>query len=129
MGQHSWELGLGVGLYQDLAVSVAPGGAEAWANQTLYALDVHIGSPPDDFNLKGQDWACRRRSLTVSTPCLCPFCLHLRQNMRATGALRIDHVMALMRLYWILQGGRADSGAIFITRFTTCWAFWHWKAA
>lgn len=111
VGQHSWELGLGVGLYQDLAVSVAPGGAEAWANQTLYALDVHIGSPPDDFNLKGQDWGLppqipeRLHALAYA-----PFVSTLRQNMRATGALRIDHVMALMRLYWIPAGGRADSG-------------------
>ncbi len=31
------ELGLGVGVYQDLAVSVDRGGAEVWSNPSLYA--------------------------------------------------------------------------------------------
>ena len=43
-GQRSLELGLAVGLYQDLAVSVDRAGAEAWAWQELYAESVSIGS-------------------------------------------------------------------------------------
>jgi (1->4)-alpha-D-glucan 1-alpha-D-glucosylmutase len=55
VGRRAAELGLGVGLYQDLAVSVDRGGAEAWANQGLYAIAASVGAPPDDFNLRGQD--------------------------------------------------------------------------
>ena len=40
-----YELGLGVGLYGDLAVSIDRGGAEAWANQDLYALQRGRGRP------------------------------------------------------------------------------------
>ena len=43
----------GVGLYHDLAVSVDRGGAEAWANQDLYAVGASVGAPPDEFNLEG----------------------------------------------------------------------------
>ena len=45
-----------IGLYADLAISIAPDGSEAWANQKLYALGVHVGAPPDDFSPNGQDW-------------------------------------------------------------------------
>jgi len=110
-GQRSYELGLGVGLYQDLAVSIDPGGAEAWANQPLYALDAQIGSPPDEFNLKGQEWGLPPQiPARLHEMAYAPFIATLRQNMRSTGALRIDHVMALMRLYWIPAGGSAFHG-------------------
>ncbi len=107
----SLALRLGVGLYGDLAISVDRGGAEAWANQDCYALGASIGSPPDDFNLDGQDWGLppwipeRLRETAYA-----PFIATLRANMRHMGALRIDHVMGLMRLFWIPQGNAARVG-------------------
>jgi (1->4)-alpha-D-glucan 1-alpha-D-glucosylmutase len=106
------ELGLGVGLYADLAVSVDRGGAEAWSNQALYALAASVGAPPDDFNLRGQDWGLpplapgRLRAAAYE-----PFIATLRANMRHTGALRIDHVMGLARLFWVPQAGEPSNGA------------------
>lgn len=103
--------GLGVGLYQDLAVGADRGGAETWMHQDLYAFDASIGAPPDDFNLHGQDWGLppliphRLREAAYR-----PFIRMLQANMRTAGALRIDHVMGLMRLYWVPQGRRADQG-------------------
>ena len=102
VGGRAWDLALGVGLYQDLAVSVDRAGAEAWSFQDLYAADVSIGAPPDDFSLNGQNWGLppmipqRLEELRYE-----PFTALLRANMRASGALRIDHVMGLMRLFWI----------------------------
>ena len=112
VGRRSMELGLGVGLYQDLAVSVDRGGAEAWANQDLYAIAASVGAPPDEYNLRGQDWGLpplvpeRLRAAAYA-----PFIATLRANMRHSGALRIDHVMALARLYWVPQGGEPRDGA------------------
>src|SRR5581483_5565915 len=40
-----------------------------------------------------------------------PFIAALRANMRHAGVLRIDHVMALQRLYWIPAGSPATEGA------------------
>lgn len=40
-----------------------------------------------------------------------PFIQILRANMRHAGALRIDHVMGLMRLYWVPPGEKACQGA------------------
>ena len=112
VGRRAAELGLGVGLYEDLAVSVDRGGAEAWANQDLYALAASVGAPPDEFNLRGQDWGLpplapeRLRAAAYA-----PFIATLRANMRHAGALRIDHVMALARLFWVPQGGEPRDGA------------------
>jgi (1->4)-alpha-D-glucan 1-alpha-D-glucosylmutase len=111
-GHRSLELGLGVGLYGDLAVSVDRGGAEAWADQRLYAVDASVGAPPDEFNMKGQNWGLPpltpRRLQQVA---YAPFITLLRRLMRHLGALRIDHALGLMRLYWVPPGSSAADGA------------------
>lgn len=108
----SRQLGLGIGLYQDLAVGASPGGAETWANQGVYAQGAHAGAPPDDFNLHGQDWGLPPfvpHRLTDAA--YAPFISTLRANMRHCGALRIDHVMSLMRLFWVPAEASAAEGA------------------
>jgi (1->4)-alpha-D-glucan 1-alpha-D-glucosylmutase len=110
-GKRSWEMGLGVGLYQDLAVSVDRAGAEAWAWQTLYALEVSIGAPPDDFNLHGQDWGLPPLiPERLEETAYAPFIAMLRANMRHAGALRVDHVMGLLRLFWVPAGSEPAQG-------------------
>ncbi|MCP5229497.1 malto-oligosyltrehalose synthase [Accumulibacter sp.] len=112
LGQQSWRRGLGVGLYQDLAVGVNPGGSEAWAWQDAFASAAYVGAPPDEFNPVGQDWG-----LPPLVPHLlrdaayAPFIAVLRANMRHCGALRIDHVMGLARLFWVPVGQPATQGA------------------
>lgn len=111
-GRRSLELGLGVGLYEDLAVSVDRGGAEAWANQDLYAVRASIGAPPDDFSPKGQDWGLPPIvPARLQAAAYRPFVATLRANMRHAGALRIDHVMGLARLFWVPEGGTPAQGA------------------
>jgi (1->4)-alpha-D-glucan 1-alpha-D-glucosylmutase len=112
VGSRSYELGLGIGLYQDLAVSIDRGGAESWANQDLYATDASVGAPPDDFNPAGQNWGLLPvRPERLRAVAYAPFIATLRQNMRHAGALRIDHAMGLMRLFWIPAGRPAGDGA------------------
>jgi (1->4)-alpha-D-glucan 1-alpha-D-glucosylmutase len=110
--QRACELRLAVGLYGDLAVSVDRGGAEAWSNQDLYALDATVGAPPDDFSLNGQNWGLPPLNpARLAQSGFAPFIATLRANMRHTGALRIDHVMGLMRLFWIPPGASPSEGA------------------
>ena len=54
--ERCFDAGLAIGLYTDLAVSVDPGGADAWANQDLYVQAATVGAPPDEFNMNGQNW-------------------------------------------------------------------------
>ncbi len=104
--------GLAIGLYTDFAVGADGGGAETWSQSAVYAPDMHIGAPPDGFNLNGQDWGLppmlphRLRAAGYA-----PFVTALRASMRRAGALRIDHVMALMRLFWVPAGMAPADGA------------------
>ncbi|HEX7037486.1 MAG TPA: malto-oligosyltrehalose synthase [Pseudomonadales bacterium] len=110
--RHADDRDLAIGLYVDLAVSVDRCGAETWCNRHLYALDAAVGAPPDLYNVNGQNWGLppiNPQSLYESGYAL--FIETLRRNMRHAGALRIDHVMGLMRLYWIPAGSGADAGA------------------
>ena len=94
--------GMCLGIYRDLAVGEARSSAQCWAEQADYALDIGIGAPPDDFNANGQDWALppiKPQSLRDRAYLL--FIRTLRANMRHAGALRIDHIMGLMRLFWV----------------------------
>ncbi len=112
VAQRSFELHLGVGVYGDLAVSVDRGGAEAWSNQDLYALGASLGAPPDDFNPSGQNWGLPPVVPgRLARAGYAPFVETLRANMRHNGALRIDHVMGFMRLFWIPSGAEPAAGA------------------
>ncbi len=104
--------GLALGFYRDLAVGAAPDGAEAWSNQDALMLGVSVGAPPDPFAAAGQIWSLPppdpmaiRRDGYAS--------LHelLVANMRHAGALRIDHVMGLQRLFVVPDGASGADGA------------------
>ena len=104
--------GMRTGLYLDLAVGSDGHGADAWADSDLLAHDVSIGAPPDDFSLQGQVWGLPPWTpLALREQGYEPFASCLRANMRAAGALRIDHVLGLMRLFWIPSGEDAAHGA------------------
>jgi len=106
------ELGCGIGLYEDLAVSIDRAGAEAWSAQAVYATGASVGAPPDAFSPLGQDWGLPPLNpVALAASAYEPFIATLRANMRHAGALRIDHVMALMRLYWVPLGAPASEGA------------------
>lgn len=103
---------LPLGLYQDLAVGVDAAGAETWSHQHLYVQEAAIGAPPDLLNTRGQNWGLppqHPRQMIASGYTL--FIDTLRRLMRYSGAIRIDHVMGLRRLYWIPAGHEAYEGA------------------
>ena len=96
---------LGVGLYQDLAVGVAAESAETWGAQELFAVDLSIGSPPDMFNADGQRWGVApMRPEVMKQEAYATYRRILSANMKRAGAVRIDHVMGLARLFCIPDG-------------------------
>ncbi|MEO8079908.1 MAG: malto-oligosyltrehalose synthase, partial [Caldimonas sp.] len=104
--------GLAVGLYLDLAVSVDRAGSDTWANQALFALGASVGAPPDEFNPNGQGWGLPPlRPDALRAQGYRFFIETLRSAMRDAGAVRIDHVMGLMRLFWIPPDKAARDGA------------------
>jgi 4-alpha-glucanotransferase len=103
---------MAVGLYNDLAVSVNGDSADCWSQRDLFARDLRVGSPPDPFNEAGQEWGVVPMKPTVLKETgYAHFIALLRANMRHAGALRIDHVMGLRRLFLIPAGGKPAQGA------------------
>jgi 4-alpha-glucanotransferase len=104
--------GMAHGIIHDLAVGVHPGGADAWAMQGLLVPGFSVGAPPDGFNQLGQDWSQppwhpRRLAAAHYQPLAELFDATLRHG----GGIRVDHVMGLMRLWWIPAGQPPDRGA------------------
>jgi (1->4)-alpha-D-glucan 1-alpha-D-glucosylmutase len=109
--RHAQELGMPLGLYVDLALGADRGGAEVWSDQDAYAVGASCGAPPDEFNPRGQDWGLPPYSpRALRAKGYQPFVDLLRANMPVGGALRMDHVMALSRLWWIPQGAKPQRG-------------------
>lgn len=105
------EAGMPVGIVHDLAVGVHPGGADAWAQQEHFAAGMSVGAPPDAFNARGQDWGLPPwRPDRLAESGYAPFRDLLRALFRYAGALRIDHVMGLFRLWWVPQGHPPTEG-------------------
>jgi 4-alpha-glucanotransferase len=104
--------GMAVGVIHDLAVGAHPGGADAWAHQDKMVRGMSVGAPPDGFNQLGQDWAQPpwhpgRLAATRHRPLAGLF----GASLRHAGGLRVDHVMGLMRLWWVPEGMTPDHGA------------------
>ncbi len=110
--QLAQQQGLAIGLYFDLAVGVNPGGFDTWRQQEIFATGATIGAPPDDFSPLGQNWhLVPLAPLALRGQGYRYFREVLRHNCVRGGALRLDHVMGLFRLYWIPQGSTAAQGA------------------
>ena len=104
--------GMGLGLVRDLAVGSSIDGSEVRGNPGLFCTHARIGAPPDNFNPEGQNWGLPPIiPARLQDTRFAHFVALLRANMRACGALRIDHVMALMRLWWCPDDGSNASGA------------------
>ena len=111
------ESGMPIGLYLDLALGSERAGSDAWCHPDQFAVEAEAGAPPDAFTAGGQNWGL---------PPMIPHRLRadgyrmfirlVRRSMRHAGALRIDHVMALFRLFWVPRGLPPSAGAYKIGR-------------
>jgi 4-alpha-glucanotransferase len=95
----------------DLPIGSSPAGFEVWADPGMFASGASVGAPPDSFFADGQNWG---------------FPPPLPAAMRASGhrlwrqliarvgryaaILRIDHAMAIERLWWVPDGFSAHQG-------------------
>lgn len=104
--------GMHIGVIADLAVGVHPGGFDAWAHQDLLVRGFSVGAPPDEFNQLGQDWAQPPwHPQGLASARAEPLADLFRASFAHAGGLRVDHVMGLMRLWWVPDGASPDQGA------------------
>jgi len=94
-------LGMKVGIYSDMPIGAASNGVEVWENPKAYVLDAGIGAPADPMRPKGQSWGFTPyHPIELKKQHYAPFIRLVRENMKYSGALRIDHAMGLRRLFW-----------------------------
>jgi 4-alpha-glucanotransferase len=95
----------------DLAVGSHPDGYDPWSRQTLFGEGVSVGAPPDAGFPSGQDWGF--------APVLPEASRHeghrylaatIAHQAAPSGVLRVDHIMAWTRLYWIPHGFPVHEG-------------------
>ncbi|HET9814345.1 MAG TPA: 4-alpha-glucanotransferase [Xanthobacteraceae bacterium] len=103
---------LPLGLYLDIAVGVCSDGFDAWCDQDAVLAGMAVGAPPDVLNTAGQNWGLAGfNPAGLEERQFEPFRRMLRASMCYSGAIRLDHVLGLKRLYLIPHGVRAGQGA------------------
>jgi 4-alpha-glucanotransferase len=103
--------GMQIGIIHDLAVGAHPGGADSWADQDVLALGVSVGAPPDEFNQRGQDWALPPwHPQRLAAGGYRPLASLIGATLSNAGGVRADHVMGLLRLWWVPAGMTPDRG-------------------
>lgn len=104
-------VGMDIGMMADLAVGVHPQGSEVWSRKEVFAPGMSVGAPPDMYSQQGQDWSeppWSPRALAEAG--YQPLRDMLRASLKNAGAIRIDHILGLFRLWWIPAGKTADQG-------------------
>lgn len=113
--------GMALGLMQDMAVGVHALGADVWWSPERFALgSVTVGCPPDFYNQQGQDWGqppFNPRYLEATGYRVYREMVH--SMFAHAGAVRIDHVLGLFRLWWIPMGKGAKGGAYVMYNYRT----------
>lgn len=105
------QAGMHIGLISDLAVGFDPHGAEAAAWPDAVLPGLVLGAPADAFNADGQAWGISSYSPhALRATGFAPFIALLRAVMHGRGGVRIDHILGLMRLWVLPQGGSASDG-------------------
>jgi 4-alpha-glucanotransferase len=102
---------LPLGLYLDIAVGVRSDGFDAWCDQDAVLSGMAVGAPPDALNTAGQNWGLAGfNPAGLEERQFEPFRRMLKASMRYAGAIRLDHVLGLKRLYLIPHGVQASRG-------------------
>ncbi|MDR2930485.1 MAG: 4-alpha-glucanotransferase [Propionibacteriaceae bacterium] len=104
--------GMRVGVVSDLAVGINREGEETWAAPDMFARGVTVGAPPDAYNQAGQDWRQPPwRPDRLAQAGYAPLRDMVAAALRGAGAVRIDHIIGLFRLWWIPEGMDPTQGA------------------
>ena len=104
--------GMSIGVMGDLAVGVDRDGAETWSMRRFFAPGVTVGAPPDAYNQAGQDWRQPPwRPDKLKQASYAPFRDMISSMLGSSGALRIDHIIGLFRLWWIPESMSPGEGA------------------
>jgi 4-alpha-glucanotransferase len=98
-------------LYLDLPLGVHPDSYDVWRNRELFVTGANAGAPPDPFFTKGQDWGFPPPNpVAIRADRYRYWRRVLQTQLRFAQILRLDHVMALHRLYFVPRGFEPSQG-------------------
>jgi 4-alpha-glucanotransferase len=112
--QAARDVGMPIGVMQDLAVGSSPAGADAWALRHVLAPGVSLGAPADMYNQQGQRWNLPTwQPKNLAEAGFAPFRELVRASLAHGGGLRVDHIIGLFRQWWVPDGATpADSAYV-----------------
>jgi 4-alpha-glucanotransferase len=99
----------------DLPIGSHPDGYEVWADASMFAPQISVGAPPDSFFADGQNWGFPPPLPAAMHASGHRLWRHLIERVgRHADVLRIDHAMAVHRLWWVPDGCSATQG-VYVT--------------
>jgi len=99
----------------DLPIGSHPEGYEVWADPSMFAPQMTVGAPPDSFFADGQNWGFPPPMPAAMHASGHRLWRHLIERVgRHADILRIDHAMAVHRLWWVPEGFSATQG-VYVT--------------
>ncbi len=103
--------GMPIGIMHDLAVGVHSEGSDSWSLREYLVGDVAVGAPPDMYNQLGQTWSQPPwHPDALAEAAYIPYRNMLREILRHSGGLRVDHILGLYRQWWIPEGMKPYQG-------------------
>ncbi|MDN3379869.1 MULTISPECIES: 4-alpha-glucanotransferase [unclassified Pseudoalteromonas] len=109
--QSARKSGMSIGLINDLAVGCASDGTEHMTQQHLFTESAYVGAPPDPWAEQGQNWGLPALNpIKMGDNKFAFYRALIRANMEDVGGLRIDHVMAIRRLWWCFENQGQQDG-------------------
>ena len=107
--------GMSIGLVDDLAVGVDPGGSDCWALGDVMLRGLTIGAPPDPLGPLGQNWTITSFSPEgLKRTGYAAWIAMIRTALADGGGLRIDHAFGLARL-WVIPEAEGPGDGAYLT--------------
>lgn len=95
----------------DLPIGSHPDGYESWADASMFAPGIGVGAPPDSFFADGQNWGFAPPLPAAMHASGHRLWRHLIERVgRHADVVRIDHAMAVHRLWWVPDGMSPTQG-------------------
>lgn len=103
--------GMRIGLVHDLALGSYAGGFDTWAFADLFVGGLELGCPPDPLGPDGQSWGLPPLDPARLAADGYRFWTRLvRTALAHGGGVRIDHVLGLVRQFWVPHGSLGSEG-------------------
>ena len=101
-----------LGLYKQIMIGAVKNSVEMWAENDIYCQNINIEAPLDSsisfYKSLGYSPLIPDQLYKAGYQ---PFINLLQSSMRYTGVLHIEHIAALLRLWWVPEGANKEQGA------------------